>query len=201
MHRNRSRKLTVEECFALEVKELTRKGIFEIEGIHELVLTDFSAETSTKIPFEVERLGKDTERLFFLGSWVRNTAFEGGNDARYGIEVVSESCRFGGKRRYLRCPLLRRADICGRRVAKLFLPPGGCYFGCRTCYDLTYKSVQGHDKRVDELARLAIEDLDAALRSLPSRYALLGLKAIQKKRERLLRSCKPLQHLILGDFI
>ncbi len=40
-------------------------------------------------------------------------------------------------------------------MKKLYLPPGGRYFGCRRCYDLTYESAQQHDKRVDRLARSA----------------------------------------------
>lgn len=31
---------------------------------------------------------------------------------------------------------------CHRRVGCLYLPPGGNYFGCRHCYDLTYRSSQ-----------------------------------------------------------
>jgi len=34
-------------------------------------------------------------------------------------------------------------------VGKLYLPPGGKYFGCRHCYNLTYKSCQESDKRIN----------------------------------------------------
>jgi hypothetical protein len=42
---------------------------------------------------------------------------------------------------------------CGRRVAKLYLPPGSRYFGCRVCRRLTYYRAQTHDKRVDALRK------------------------------------------------
>ena len=42
---------------------------------------------------------------------------------------------------------------CARRVAKLFQPPHSPYFGCRFCHRLTYRSRQGHDKRVTALLR------------------------------------------------
>jgi hypothetical protein len=42
---------------------------------------------------------------------------------------------------------------CDRRVAKLYLPPGGRYFGCRECYRLTYRSAQEHDARVGALLK------------------------------------------------
>jgi hypothetical protein len=35
----------------------------------------------------------------------------------------------------------------------LYLPYGAKYFGCRHCYNLTYESVQTHDKRIDYLIR------------------------------------------------
>ncbi len=39
------------------------------------------------------------------------------------------------------CPLLKRNGTpCERRCRKLYCPPGGKYFGCRVCYNLTYQS-------------------------------------------------------------
>jgi hypothetical protein len=69
---------------------------------------------------------------------------------------------------------------CYRRVGKLYLPPGGRYFGCRHCYDLTYTSCQEHDKRVDALRRnpellaAILVNPDAALDS----KLILALKAV-----------------------
>ena len=40
----------------------------------------------------------------------------------------------------LHVPLCRAGRPCGRRCGKLYLPPGGTYFGCRVCYDLSYAS-------------------------------------------------------------
>jgi pyruvate-formate lyase-activating enzyme len=44
-------------------------------------------------------------------------------------------------------------------VAKLYLPPGSRYFGCRHCHNLTYQSCKEHDKRVDALAKLPYKEL------------------------------------------
>jgi hypothetical protein len=49
---------------------------------------------------------------------------------------------FGGKRWWFTCPLTVNGVACNRRVAKLHLPPGARYFGCRHCYDLSYRSCQ-----------------------------------------------------------
>jgi hypothetical protein len=46
---------------------------------------------------------------------------------------------------------------CGRRVGKLYLPPGASYFGCRHCYELTYKSCQESHK-LDSMFKLLAKD-------------------------------------------
>ena len=40
----------------------------------------------------------------------------------------------------LTCPLTVDGIPCGRRVGTLYLPSGMSYFGCRHCYNLSYKS-------------------------------------------------------------
>ena len=52
----------------------------------------------------------------------------------------------GGLRRFL-CPVQRNGAVCGRRVLKLYLPPGGQYFGCRVCHNLTYRCSQTRRER------------------------------------------------------
>lgn len=59
----------------------------------------------------------------------------------------------GGTRYLAACPLVVAGVPCRRRVAKLYLPPGSPYFGCRHCHQLTYRSRQAHDKRVTRLLR------------------------------------------------
>ncbi len=59
---------------------------------------------------------------------------------------------FGGRRWWLRCR-------CGRRVAALYLRPDANHFACRTCHNLTYRSVQQHDRRVDSLRKNPAEAL------------------------------------------
>ena len=49
---------------------------------------------------------------------------------------------FGGKRWWFNCPISSDGCDCGRRVAKLHLPPGCSRFGCRFCHNLTYRSCQ-----------------------------------------------------------
>jgi hypothetical protein len=78
---------------------------------------------------------------------------DGPTSLRYPIELASTVPRFGGLRWWFVCPLVVRGRRCGRRAGKLHLPPGGRYFGCRHCYDLTYTSCQESHK-FDGLWRL-----------------------------------------------
>ena len=64
----------------------------------------------------------------------------------YPVRLVKAAPHFGGVRWYFLCPLIVNRRPCLRRVSKLYLPPGGLYFGCRECYGLTYVSCQESHK-------------------------------------------------------
>jgi hypothetical protein len=74
--------------------------------------------------------------------------------------------------------------ICRRMVTKLCLPPGHSSFGCRQCHDLSYRSVQEHDSRVDKLVKNPFL-VPWALRSPKQTLSFLGLKAYVKLVQRL----------------
>jgi hypothetical protein len=56
----------------------------------------------------------------------------------YPVNLTTTTLPWGGVRYWFICSL----QGCGRRVGCLYLPSGGKYFGCRHCYNLTYKSRQ-----------------------------------------------------------
>lgn len=65
----------------------------------------------------------------------------------YAVQLDTTPLHFGGVRWWFRCPLARtdrsgETTPCNRRCGKLYLPSGEQYFGCRICYDLTYRSCQ-----------------------------------------------------------
>ena len=62
--------------------------------------------------------------------------------------------------------------------------PQGTHFGCRCCYDLTYRSAQTHDQRINALVKDPIA-LIAALGSDDSKRPLFALRAYFQRRERL----------------
>jgi hypothetical protein len=80
-------------------------------------------------------------------------------------------CNYGGERRWLLCPR------CFKRVAKLYRPPGEVLFACRRCHQLTYRSVQCHDARLDRLLKAPEEVRQQMMASSNHKLALLGIKA------------------------
>jgi hypothetical protein len=77
----------------------------------------------------------------------------------------------GGKRRWLLCL------SCFKRVGKLYCPRNEVLFACRQCHQLTYRSAQCHDARLDRLLKAPVEILQQTIASPKHHIALLGIKA------------------------
>lgn len=144
-----SKKDTVEDCRALDVRRWQRDG-FLIPGRSFSWRWTRNGEPIGNIQVRVE-----TGRAFLIYRYQRN----GGEweSLDYPVTLDTTSCHYGGVRYWFRCP----AVGCGRRVALLYLD--GRYFACRHCYRLAYTSQREalHDRlsrRVDKLrARLQWE--------------------------------------------
>jgi hypothetical protein len=91
------------------------------------------------------------------------------------IPITTTTCRFGGERFWFRCPFVRDGKICGKRIGRLYLPPGQAVFGCRTCHNLIHRSAREHDARRNALMRDPVA-LAAALgdKKLARRLVALG---------------------------
>ncbi len=72
---------------------------------------------------------------------------------------------FGGLRYWFICPLVSNGQPCQRRIGRLYLPRDGRYFGCRKCYNLTYRSQRTHNKKNDALMKLPIDELHREIKS------------------------------------
>ena len=76
---------------------------------------------------------------------------------RVGIDTCATMPKpFEGFRHWFKCP------FCGTRCYKLYRPDPSSGFACRGCHNLTYRSAQKHDARLDRLLKLP----DAKVRSL-----------------------------------
>jgi hypothetical protein len=140
---------TVEDCLPIDLGMLARDG----------ACTPWHGGTVRWLRGEQERaaIGYTVRpaagglTLVLTYRWTRCGA--SGEDVEVRVALETTSLHFGGARWWGRCPLIVNGVGCGRRVGKLYLPPGGRYFGCRHCYRLTYTNCQEHDKRVDALRR------------------------------------------------
>ena len=168
---------TVEDCRVLDLGEFARKGAL-VPWYAGSVSWSRGEEVVASIGYTVRPAG-DGLILQLSYRWTR--AGEAGEDVELPIRLETTPLYFGGCRWWGICPLVGNGQACNRRVGKLYLPPGGRYFGCRICYRLTYRSTQEHDKRVDALRRnLAAVNAILAdpVAHLRSGRALLAIKAL-----------------------
>jgi hypothetical protein len=165
---------TVEECRVLDLGDFARKGTFE-PGHKGSVRWLRGEKVVASIGYTVRPGG---DRLILQLSYYGTRT---GEDVVQPIRLETTPLHFGGRRWWGICPLVVNGQVCKRRVGKLYLPPGGRYFGCRHCYHLTYRSVQKHDKRVDALRKnpTALRSIlaDPAAHLLSGRV-LLAIKAL-----------------------
>jgi hypothetical protein len=173
-----SKKATVEECWSLDASRLSRQGVFASSGFsgRSLTWTNSLGEPTLAVPYWVEIAAGSTPVLHLLLPRVEP---DGSGETDELIPLAGTCPHFGGARWWFLCPLVVNGAACERRVRKLYLPPRGRYFGCRTCYDLTYESAQTHDRRVDHLRKNPVA-LIAALNSKNPRESLLGMGAYVK---------------------
>ena len=177
-----SKKDTVEECKSLSVFELKQWGYFcgfqagSIEWKNSL--GEVTSSISIMVSVTREGYGEGYVRLLY--SQIDRLTKDKKNDLDYNIELDTTPCYFGSVRYWLICPLVVNRRYCGRRVGKLYLPGGQTYFGCRHCYNLTYRSCQEHDHRVNALMKLPPRELEKLLKINDPKTTLLTMKALFK---------------------
>jgi hypothetical protein len=172
-----TKKDTVEDCRVLSIFDLKQKGILKPDVVKSgswiwsnaytgAVRARVGYKLNTRSPFSFMHL------TYTITRWHGRK-----DDMDYLVQLQTTPCHFGGERWWFVCPLTTNGRACKRRVGKLYLPTGGRYFGCRHCYDLTYKSSQESDKRVSFLKKLGPL---AILRGIQDGEidTLMGLKAL-----------------------
>ena len=147
-------KTQVEDCKSIDIAWLRRHGFLCGIASRTISWTDGAGESRGSIGVTVQLENWGCAYSFVrLNYTVSSFYSDESEDFNYEIRLTTTPCNFGGHRYWFICPLSIDSVGCGRRVRTLYLPPGGKYFGCRHCYNLTYKSQQEHDKRVDALLR------------------------------------------------
>ena len=151
-----TKKTTVEECRILEAARWQREGIIGPDRMWAGGWQWTDAHTGEKkASIGVEVLTGATWGQVRLHYRVTPPGGEG-RDLDYTAPLVTTRPHYGGLRWWFQCPNTK----CGRRVGKLYMPPGEHLFLCRHCHDLAYQSSQEHDKGLDAYRRM---DYDALL--------------------------------------
>ena len=121
-----SKATTTEHCLCLDLFWMTRNGFIGNRARSGSLNWSRNGQVISTIGFYADCTG------VFLSYTVART----GQAVEYRVPLAKTEPHLGGQRWWFVCPLAQ----CGRRVAKLYLPPGASHFGCRSCYRLTYAS-------------------------------------------------------------
>ena len=193
MGRNRwTTRLTVEECYSIEIGQLVRAGAFAADPaiLSSITIDDSSGQRIWGITFRIfpDRTGATAAHFYHT---VESTLSSPAWIQQQIVQIVTSQCNFGGIRRWFRCSLLRNGYPCKRRVRVLFATPHEKLLGCRECHGLTYESAQTHDKRIDKLLKLPLEEFNQALTTGTLRQRLLALQASTERFRRMQRWAIP----------
>jgi hypothetical protein len=173
--RRKVKKTTVEECWSLDACSLAKEGVFTCHGVWASSLTwsNSFGEQTLYVPYWVQKLQGEP----ILHLLVKPDNHREAIDLK--VPVQNTRPHFGGVRWWFLCPLFNDGVPCNRRIRKLYRSRAVWYFGCRTCLDLTYRSVQEHDKRIDYLVK-HFYLIPAMVESDDPRKSLLALQACAK---------------------
>lgn len=149
-----------------------------------IIYTDFSALPGSPHPISwsngFEAIAQYQEKSKAEGTLRLVYTIRGDRiDNRIEVTSIPSPLRPGRCRYYFLCSGLD-GEACGRRVGKLYMPPGEDRFACRNCWNLTYRSSKEHDKREDFFRRLSPEKLGQALQSPNWMTRWFALKAAQR---------------------
>ncbi len=134
-----TRKIAVELCMTISATSLKDKGFFAQNKTGTIQWRNGFGEQIGHVQIQslVSGNGNKTHLELTMGGFVTS---------RQRIDLTRTACHYGGHRYWLVCPVVKDGVYCGNRACKLYIPPGGKFFGCRHCYDLTYESCQKSHK-------------------------------------------------------
>jgi hypothetical protein len=130
------KKDTIEDCTQLSIFKLKEFGLLKGWSATTLTWTRRLSGKTSSIGVIIDVTGEPYIKVNYT-----ITDRDGNKtDYDYKIALTTTPCNFGGVRYWFICPLSVNGNFCGRRVGTLYLGPGGKYFGCRHCYNLSYES-------------------------------------------------------------
>jgi hypothetical protein len=184
-------RLTVEECCSFDIAELVRAGALpgDPRALCSTTWTHSSGSSMQKVTFRVLP-GHTRGLVIHVYHSVPATLYDPARIQQQSIPIATTACNFGGVRYWFRCPLIRDGYPCRIRGRVLYATPHERLFGCRKCHNLTYESVQKHDKRIDQLLKLPLQDFNHTLATGTLRQRLLAVQASTERFRRTQRSAQ-----------
>jgi hypothetical protein len=148
-----TKKRQVESCLQLDIHKLMRLGIVR-EGAHTTGSLQWHNLVAGTVAGEC-RYWVDCRRTDAAALGIKYQVQDGGQVMTM-IGLTPTRPNYGGVRWWFRCPVKALSGRrCGRRVGKLYLPPGEAYFACRECHELTYQCRQEHKCGMEMLGAVA----------------------------------------------
>lgn len=132
------KKDTVEDCRSVSIAFLKKHDYFCGYRSGTISWTNWQGEQTASIGVTVCTTDGENYVRFQYTNTRRSTGEK--TECDYKVRLVTTPCHLGGVRRWFICPLSHNGVPCGRRVGKLYCPPGSMYYGCRHCYNLSYES-------------------------------------------------------------
>jgi len=134
------KKDTVEDCRSVSISFLRKHDYLSENscGSGGISWKNCYGEETSSIGIVISTFEGEKHVRFYYTVTDRNSGEK--TDYDYKVQLTTTPCNFGGVRYWFICALSKNGVSCGRRVAKLYKAPGGNYFGCRHCYNLSYES-------------------------------------------------------------
>jgi hypothetical protein len=132
------KKNTVEDCHSISTAHLRKHDYFCGYRCGTVSWKNGRGEKIASISLIVCTTDSEYYARFQYTHTCRSTGEK--TECDYKVRLVTTPCHLGGIRWWFICPLSHDGVPCGRRVGKLYCPPGGKYYGCRHCYNLSYES-------------------------------------------------------------
>lgn len=132
------KKDTVEDCRSVSIAFLKKHDYFCGYRYGLIAWTNWQGEQTASIGVTVCTTDGENYARFQYTNTRRSTGVK--TECDYKVRLVTTPCHLGGVRWWFICPLSRNGVPRGRRVGKLYCPPGSMYYGCRHCHDLSYES-------------------------------------------------------------
>ncbi len=175
---------TTEECWAIGISDVARIIDLRNPGSASESLRPIKLATGTRMsPVRcMMEIGKDDMPLLGLSYSVKDR-WNREHRVEESIRLQTTRPNFGGVRWWFSCPRIVDGEECGRRVGKLYRPPGSQTFACRRCLDLTYESCQKSHRYDGLFALVAGEGSGEAFDTVKRAFSYQSKEARRRKAE------------------